>query len=1126
MLIAIYDPRRLSEGDFLAGFVARHDTANFLLEQLRHATPSDEVRHRLIVGQRGMGKTSLLRRIAIGISHDEKLCERYIPLTFREEQYNVRHIDRFWRNCGEALAEWMESAGDNAGATEIDLSLDTEKWKKPGAACREFVSYSAKLGKQPILLVDNVDLILEALPSEQRWQLRRTLQMRGGPILYGTSTQLPRDVGDRNEAFYEFFQIHQLEALTEAELLDCMLRLVEVRGESGKPVREVLERQPERLRALHTLTGGNPRVLILIYQLLERAESATVFTDLETLLDQMTPFYKARIEELKSELPRSIVDAIALNWDPITSNGISKITEEPITTVSSQLSRLRNMGIIEEVATSGSRAGYQLVERFFNIWYLMRHGTRRTRHRMRWLAAFLESFYSINELRHLREVFSSEKHDPAFSLCYDEAIAEAMVRCSSAPTGSRRMDVDVVETQRPTPEAPGLEASLKTAVEVNPNSAANWTALADFLENSTTRFTEARAAYLKATEISPNAAEVWWRLGRLLRDDLKEYEEAERAYRRSIEVDPNYVRAWVGLGRLLYHHFNQYSEAEFAFRRALQLQPDHLFARLGLGQVKDEVGEYDEAEAAYRYAIKIDPKNDRAWGSLGDMLTHKLHRYDQAEATYRQGLDANPKSAFLWADFGHLLGTHLRRLDEAEVVSRRATELRPTSAYCWLILGSVLYRRGSRGSEAETSLRRAIELDPKYAAPWYYLGNVLAQSKRYDEAEDAYRHSIHLNAADALSWGNLAGLLHYERGQLDEAKVAYHRAIELDPKSVEVRIQLGTLLDKQKRYEESENVYRRALEIEPTSAHAWLHLSWVLHIRNQRNEAEAALRRAVDVQPNYAPAWLALGRLLQEDFGFERFNEAEAALRKAIELNPRRYPTWLALANFLKDCLSRYGESERAYREALRIEPNSALVWNGLANLLQDHLGQFEEAERAYERVIEISPKYATLAKANLFWLEAKLGNVERAAQLRKQLTDIDAFGAMLADAAIELMQDNFGAMTNHLGVALADNPLNPDYFDDLLRLLRMVKQREYGPRLIDWLKEKGYDAVHAPVYAAFMAYVRGSRQLFDFNPEVRGAAERIYNWLTSKEAPAELVPADKGARRADRARMRKTRRS
>ena len=76
---------------------------------------------------------------------------------------------------------------------------------------------------------------------------------------------------------------------------------------------------------------------------------------------------------------------------------LEEITGLPSTSLSPQLNRLRKNGQIVESKSSRAHKNYLLAERFYNIWYLMRHGTRRGRRRVKWLTAFLTSYYAPEE---------------------------------------------------------------------------------------------------------------------------------------------------------------------------------------------------------------------------------------------------------------------------------------------------------------------------------------------------------------------------------------------------------------------------------------------------------------------------------------------------------------------------------------------------------------------------------------------------------------------------------------------------------------------------------------------------------------------------------------------------------
>ncbi len=228
-------------------------------------------------------------------------------------------------------------------------------------------------------------------------------------VVVGASAAHLEAVVSHDQAFYEFFQVDLLERLTAEELASCLYLIARGRGEPGKRVTEVLDGSPECIKVLADLTGGNPRTLAMMYLVLEAPISVNVMAYLEKLLDQATPLYKARVEELAPQA-RVVFDALALEWNPATAATLALKAGLEVGVVSAQLDRLVKAGIAEKATLSSTnRAGYQVAERFFNIWYLMRHASRRQRNRLRWLTEFLRGFYSA---RQMSDIATGLLHEP------------------------------------------------------------------------------------------------------------------------------------------------------------------------------------------------------------------------------------------------------------------------------------------------------------------------------------------------------------------------------------------------------------------------------------------------------------------------------------------------------------------------------------------------------------------------------------------------------------------------------------------------------------------------------------------------------------------------------------------
>jgi serine/threonine-protein kinase len=119
---------------------------------------------------------------------------------------------------------------------------------------------------------------------------------------------------------------------------------------------------------------------------------------------------------------------------------------------------------------------------------------------------------------------------------------------------------------------------------------------------------KARASVKSALDLDPNLAEAHLAQGGLLMNIDFNFAAAEAEYRRALELAPQNPAVTSNLAILL-SNFGRLDEAVALGRQAIALDPLRISPHQNLGLYLIALGRYDEAEAALRKAIELQPQS-------------------------------------------------------------------------------------------------------------------------------------------------------------------------------------------------------------------------------------------------------------------------------------------------------------------------------------------------------------------------------------------------------------------------------------------------------------------------------------------------------------------------------------
>ena len=439
--IGIYRAKITPIDRLLKTTVGRKAMLEDLIEKLDRNAGKKGGQHYLFIGPRGIGKTHFLTLIENTVNEDERLKTLYTVIRFPEENNRILSF-------ADLLLGIVEILGD---------VTDDEEWKKLYTSLSEIEKdeeiidtiiprlkhYHKKTGKTLLIFVENLDtLFTEQIKNEQDiHRLRSFLMDSPCAALVGTSPVYFAGLSNVKSPLYDFFDVQILEDLSEEQTLKMIRK--NLKWEKRNYILKNFDSLVPKIKALHMMTGGNPRLIIILYELIANDNLMEVKIQFQELLDRISPFYQERMKDLAPQ-ERALLETMALmRTEPCTPANIAKQLRKPPQQTSSLLNRMTKAGYLtvsENPRDKRSRL-YRIKEGFFDLWLAMSE-SRVQKKRLIYLVEFLEMYYRDPEDREKKrtelweglkeETKKTVKKENHFELLdYLSEIGDTFERCQS-----------------------------------------------------------------------------------------------------------------------------------------------------------------------------------------------------------------------------------------------------------------------------------------------------------------------------------------------------------------------------------------------------------------------------------------------------------------------------------------------------------------------------------------------------------------------------------------------------------------------------------------------------------------------------------------------------------------------
>lgn len=409
-LIETFNTHRMSAAAVQSVATARELELGEVMHAVRRAAsqPQQTAQHLIIYGERGSGKSFLMRLVEIEV---ERLAREeglpVMPALLPEEQYNIRSAPQLI----QAIAAKVRGAGWEATVFAMDSRPLAEAWE---AAVTELDAvldqrFGQGLGLVVVML-ENFDTLTRSLfggsavtqkknastkaleQSAAEQLLRKLMNTKGSRLMLIASATGTVDQ-DYERPLFLAFKTLDLRIWTSD---DCIVYFNRRRALENQP--ELSPKEEARARAIAEFIGGNPRLAQLLGEVLASPDARSIAATLDALSDYLSEYYRQRLSDLPPQ-SAALLDALIRKGEPCTqtelaarvgASGQAQIADAFRYLLSSRL-------LAADPDKLGMGKLYRLRDRLFVHFYRRRYGEPEQALGLAPIAELLESFFTQRE---------------------------------------------------------------------------------------------------------------------------------------------------------------------------------------------------------------------------------------------------------------------------------------------------------------------------------------------------------------------------------------------------------------------------------------------------------------------------------------------------------------------------------------------------------------------------------------------------------------------------------------------------------------------------------------------------------------------------------------------------------